>query len=126
MDFFSAVSSLLFSLEGRIPEGTELILLVFASGAAFMGLVVVILDWGAHTLTGGRSYLHLSYGGWKTPWMLLIWGIGAGIGGFIGAAANVLEIQRAACLTAGISWPLILPRIIAAAEQEEVEQGGEE
>lgn len=120
-DFLFAVLALLFSTDGQIPAGTELTLLVFAAGASFMGVVVVVLDWMSHQVRG-HSFLRLSYGGAKTLRMLAFWGLGAGVGGFVGAAANVFEVQRVACLTAGISWPLVLPRVVAASEEDEQEE----
>src|SRR5262249_16989655 len=96
--------------------------LVFAAGCGIMGLTAVVLDWILFTVRG-RSIFGLSYGQHFgiTFRLLFLWGVGAGVGGFLGSAANILQLSRGACIGAGVGWPLILPRLIDSFTREEHE-----
>ncbi|USD20199.1 hypothetical protein ACJJIC_16910 [Microbulbifer sp. ANSA002] len=115
---FGGVASLLLSNEGKLVDGTHYPLALFALSSATMGFLVVLLDWLMH-LSGRDSVLKLIYRGPNIVWLILLWGLGAGLGGFVGAAFGILQLNRAACITIGISWPLILPRIISSLDQHE-------
>ena len=127
MDFINSVVELLFSKSGEISGQDDLLLAVFAMSSAFMGVLVVLLDIILFYSTQ-NSALNLTHKGAKSLLFILLWGLGAGIGSFLGAAGGILQINRAACLTAGIGWPLILPRLIekSTADEDEGEQDEEE
>jgi len=114
MKFGEALWELILGSDGRIPgKYTGSTLLVLASGCAIMGLIAVILDRILYEVRG-RSILNLTYGDGilKTCWFLALWGLGAGVGGFLASAANIVQFTRAACIGVGVGWPLILPRLI--------------
>src|SRR5207245_1559828 len=99
-----------------------------ALGCAIMGFIAVVLDRIVFSVRG-RSIFHLSYGGGilKTCWLLVLWGLGAGVGGFLGSAASIVQLTRFACIGVGVGWPLILPRLIDSftsdADQQPAEDG---
>jgi hypothetical protein len=128
MDFKGALWELMLGRSGRLPDtfgGSEI--LVFAVGSALMGLIAVLLDLVVFSVRG-RSFFNLSYGGRITNTMRLVclWGIGAGVGGFLGAAASVFLVTRGACIGVGVGWPLILPRLIDSFAREEDQQTPED
>lgn len=114
MSFKDALWELILGSSGRIVDGYQgSSLLVFALGCAIMGLIAVFLDLIVYKVRG-RSIFHLTYGGGilNTCWLIALWGLGAGVGGFLGSAASIVQFTRAACIGVGVGWPLILPRLI--------------
>jgi len=112
-------------------KGSEL--LVFAMGSAMMGLLAVVLDWAMVSVGRNRASLFgLSYGEGlgRTIRFAIVWGLGAGLGGFLGAATDILQFSRGACFGVGVGWPLILPRLIdsftESLENAEARQSPEE
>lgn len=93
-----------------------------------MGALVVLLDILIfYTLQ--KSPLKLTHKDFNSLGVVLLWGFGAGTGSLLGAAAGILQINRSACLVAGLGWPLILPRLIdssALGEDEDVQESEEE
>lgn len=118
MEFFNAIFILAFSTEGEYIGKPEYAILVFSITSSFFGMLVVILDALVVKTLNKNSFLKLSYPGWKGFLVFLLWGVGAGIGGFLGAAIDVFEINRIACVVVGTSWPLILPRLLSTANNE--------
>ena len=120
-----ALWELMLGRSGRVPtafDGSEV--LVFGVGSALMGLIAVFLDWILFSVRG-RSIFDLSYGegfNRKAVSLILKWGIGAGVGGFLGAAASILQLTRGACIGVGVGWPLILPRLIDSFTHKEDQQ----
>ena len=120
MTFWAALVDFMFSDAGRMADGyAGPKLLVFAAASAVMGLLSVFLDRTIYSVQG-RSVFNLSYGsGFSTSFrLILLWGIGAGIGGFLGAAFNLLQVTRAACIGVGVGWPLVLPRLVESFRNE--------
>lgn len=114
MSFKDALWELMLGSSGRIADTyAGSFLLVFAVGCAIMGFIAVVLDLIVYEVRG-RSIFHLTYGGGilKTCRLVALWGLGAGVGGFLGSAANIVQFTRAACIGVGVGWPLILPRLI--------------
>lgn len=114
MTFKDALWDLILGGSGRINDRyTGSYILVFALGCAIMGFIAVVLDRIVYEVRG-RSIFHLTYGGGilKTCWLFALWGLGAGVGGFLGSAASIVQYTRAACIGVGVGWPLILPRLI--------------
>lgn len=90
----------------------------FGFSAAIFGLLIVILDFCTSKATKKNSLLKLSYNGYAGIWVFLLWGIGAGIAGLVGAAADIFEISRTASVFVGAGWPVVLPRLLASSNQE--------
>lgn len=90
----------------------------FGIAAAIFGLLIVILDFCTSKATSKNSLLKLSYSGKTGFFVFLLWGVGAGIAGLVGAAADIFEISRTASVFVGAGWPVVLPRLLASANQE--------
>ncbi|CAK1839655.1 conserved hypothetical protein [Vibrio crassostreae] len=93
-------------------------LIEFGIASSIYGLLIVLLDFCTSKGTNRASSLKLTYKGWGAIGMIILWGIGAGIGGLMGSGAGIFEISRTACIFVGAGWPLILPRLISSANQE--------
>ena len=79
--------------------------------------------------TSQSSLLKLSHVRGSRIRNVLVWGFGAGIVGYLASGFEILQPNLQGSLTAGIAWPVILPRIIKAAQQmagEEDEQPEQE
>ncbi|MBF4427346.1 hypothetical protein, partial [Vibrio anguillarum] len=57
----------------------------FGFAAAIFGLLIVILDFCTSKATNKNSLLKLSYSGWNGVFVVVLWGVGAGIAGLVGA-----------------------------------------
>lgn len=124
MPFWQAFAEFVLGDTGRVPEAYQgSAILIFCIGSALMGLVAVVLDWVLYAVKG-RSVFDLSYGGRFSTGvrLVLLWGLGAGIGGFLGSAASILQVTRAACIGVGVGWPLVLPRLIDSFTKEQLQQ----
>ena len=118
--YIAAFWELAFGSTGQLPDqfhGSGN--LVFAFVAGLMGLVTVFLDWVLVSI-GKRSILKLAYG--KSVINILrlfvLWGIGAGVGGFLGASIGIFQFTRIASIGVGVAWPLILPRLLEKANED--------
>ena len=128
MGFKDALWELILGGSGKVAETyAGSIILVFAAGSAIMGFIAVILDLVIYSIRGS-SIFHLGYGGGiiKTGRVIVLWGFGAGIGGFLGSAANIVQFTRSACIGIGVGWPLILPRLIDSFSRDKDQQKPEE
>jgi hypothetical protein len=93
----------------------------FALTCGGIGLIVVVIDLLVFKLQG-NSFLKLGYPSTgKTVGMLLLWGLGAALVGWLGAVAQMLQLNMQAALAVGGGWPAIVPRLISTAGKE-VEQ----
>ncbi|WP_038182941.1 hypothetical protein [Vibrio rhizosphaerae] len=90
----------------------------FGLAAAIFGLLIIMLDFCTSKTTNKNSLLKLSYNGFSGIGVFLLWGIGAGIAGLVGAAADIFEISRTASVFVGAGWPVVLPRLLASANQD--------
>lgn len=93
-------------------------LIEFGIAAGFYGLLIVLLDYCTTKAANKSSTLKLSYNGMGAIGVIFLWGIGAGLGGLLGAGAGVFEISRTACIFVGAGWPVVLPRLLASANSE--------
>lgn len=102
-------------------------LLSFVLATIFFALLICILDWIRTLLSGQASLLQVSYGGWRTLQSILLWGIGAGFGAYLGGLVRLFDIDsNIAPMVVGLSWPSVLPRLLAlATETKEEEQSAE-
>ena len=103
MEILAATFRLIFSANPNGPVGTEYPVLVFAVACGFMGGVIVLLDW-VTVLAGRESVLKLVYRGPNILILLLIWGAGAGLAGFLGGAFGIFELGRSASIAVGVAW----------------------
>lgn len=130
MSFWGALWELVLGNSGKVSNsylGSGI--LVFSAGSALMGLIAVLLDWIVFSVRG-RSFFNLTYGKTlgNTVRLWCLWGVGAGVGGFLGSAGSIVQLTRAACIGVGVGWPLILPRLIDSLirDKEEEDQQGPE
>lgn len=121
MQFWDALVTFLFTPGQGKLDGMSNGYLIFATASAFWGLVVVGIDFLLYKLKG-KSFLTMTYRGFGTLLIFVLWGIGAGLGGLIGAASVVVQLNLQACAIVGVSWPLILPRLLKAGEALEERQ----
>lgn len=125
MDFWRALWDFMLGNTGRISDSySGSAILVFTVGSALMGLVAVTLD-RIIVSVRGRSFFSLTYTGVNgTLRLICLWGLGAGLGGFLGSAGSIVQYTRTACIGVGVGWPLVLPRLIDsfAREKQEDEQ----
>ena len=119
MPFLAALIEFVFGQTGQIPKDyVNWANAVFAVACTVMALFAVLLDWALYSLRG-RSAFDLSYGrsSFATARLIALWGLGAGVGGFLGATSSVLQTTRLAAIGVGVGWPLILPRLIDSFSQ---------
>lgn len=114
-DYFSL--GLELALLGE-AKSTTYDLPAFVIAAIMYGMLIVILDCLTTKTTNGTSHLKLSYVGFKAIFVIITWGLGAGIGALVGAAFGIFEISRTAAIFAGVAWPLVLPRLISSTNNE--------
>jgi hypothetical protein len=87
----------------------------FGAVSAIMGALVVIADATFFRLKG-KSLLKLGYAGvGNTILNIILWGIGAGLVGILGAVFGLFQVNSQASMIVGLAWPVTLPRLIEAA-----------
>lgn len=104
-------------LDFLVPGGAEQHL-VFGTASAFIGVIVITLDC-IHYLLKKKSFLRLSYHGFRSLYVFVLWGIGAGLVGLLGGIFSILQENPQACLSVGVSWPLIIPRLVESSTLKE-------
>ena len=100
-------------------------LAVFAVSSALVATFVLLLDLVTTKLFDTTSLLKLGYGGFRTLQSLCLWGLGAGLAAYLGGLTELFDVQSAnARIIVGVSWPAVLPRLIALSTEagEEPEQ----
>jgi hypothetical protein len=128
MSFWCALLELMLGDSGRIAnEYHGYGILVFSAACGLMGFIAVLLDRVVFSVRQ-RSFFNLSYGNGlgSTARLLCLWGIGAGVGGFLGSAGSIVQLTRAASIGVGVGWPFILPRLIDSFTDEEDQQSPED
>ncbi|PMN69686.1 hypothetical protein [Enterovibrio norvegicus] len=115
MDFIIKALDLAFLGDSTHEKYT---VIEFAIVSSVYGLLIVLLDFCATKGACRPSTLKLSYAGYKTFFIIFLWGLGAGIAGLFGAGAGIFEISRTACIFVGVGWPLVLPRLLAASSKD--------
>ena len=103
--------------------------LSFALACGFFALVVCLLDWVGTLLLGRSSLLGVGFGGWRTLQSMLLWGVGAVLGAYLGGLVELFDTDSVmARVIVGIGWPTVLPRLLSMASGNagEEEQDGEE
>lgn len=117
MSIFEFLTELSQFLSGVTDDQQKVNLGVFATAAAIVGSGIVIIDLLAFYLYE-KSYLNLRHSFPKSLGLIVMWGLGSGLGAFIGAAAKILQTTLIGCVTIGVSWPFLLPRLINALNDE--------
>ncbi len=118
MEFLNNLFEFLFSPGQRELTNVPNAHLVFATASAFMGLMVVALDLIIFLLQR-KSVLKLTYQGYRTVLVLVLWGIGAGLVGLLGGAFKIFQLTLQASVSVGVAWPVILPRLIKSTQADE-------
>ena len=90
---------------------------VFALASSFYGIIIVMLDFCTSKVTDRDSLLKVTYRGFGTIRMLILWGFGSGLAGLVGSGFGIFEISQTACIAVGAGWPIILPRVLASSNQ---------
>jgi hypothetical protein len=94
---------------------------VFAIAAGLVGLVVVSADFMLYRVRE-TSVLKLSYIFPNAFLLWIFWGLGAALGAFLGAITDIVQLSVQSSAVVGITWPLLLPRLVQAPESEQAEQ----
>lgn len=122
LDFLRSVLAFLFSDSELAMTQADFPTLIFAVSAAFVGFLVVLVDY-LMSLIPHPSFLKLVHSLGRLPVFLLVWGVGAGIAAFLGALIDILEPTRQSAVVAGIGWPFLMTRIaVASRGEQELEQ----
>ena len=103
--------------------------LSFAIASGLVALGVCVLDWVGTLLHGRSGLLGVGFGGWRTVQSMLLWGVGAVLGAYLGGLVQLFDIESVnARVIVGLGWPTVLPRLLAMASEspQEEEQGEEE
>jgi hypothetical protein len=95
--------------------------LIFGAASSVVGLLVVTLDY-IHYLVKRKSFLNLSYNGAGLILVFLLWGLGAGLVGLLGGVAGIFQETNIACLSVGIGWPSMIPRLLESSTSKEETQ----
>lgn len=125
MEFIDGMFQLIFSVTGEYSGENPPALAVFSASSAVVGIIVVVLDW-LLVMSGKESALNLAHRGANSIWLIMLWGMGAGLGGFLGAGFGILQLNRVACITTSVAWPLILPRLVKTISIESGEDSEDE
>jgi len=98
-------------------------LAVFTMSTMLISILIWALDWVGVKIFDKSSLLGVGYGGLRSFQSLLLWGIGAGLAAYIGGLAELFNVQNLnSILIVGVSWPTVLPRLIAMSSQKEKEE----
>lgn len=116
MDFIAKVLDFFF--KGGVEQH-----LIFGAASAVVGVLIVTLDW-IYYFIKRKSFLNLTYDSRRSILVFLLWGVGAGLVGLIGGAFNVFQENLQACVSVGIGWPSITPRLIECSTMNEDTQPG--
>ncbi len=95
---------------------------VFTAASAILGILIVACDRALTVIRPGKpSLLGLHYGRW--PVVVILWGFGSGAIGFVAVALGLMQLTIQSCVTIGISWTIIFPKILQSREFGPVQAG---
>jgi hypothetical protein len=112
MTFFEDLNNFIIgtTIERTLPH-----FLIFVLACMIISLIVIIVDYAYDTLSG-KTVLNLNYKNKdKIKGLVGAYVSGAGGVGFLGLILNFLNLNIMGAAAAGISWPLIFPRLVIAA-----------
>lgn len=101
----------------------------FAIACGMVALGICLLDWVGTLLLGRSSLLGVGFGGWRTVQSILLWGVGAVLGAYLGGLMRLFDIDSVnARVIVGLGWPTVLPRLLsmASGDKPDAEQDEEE
>lgn len=104
-----------FELKVVNIEANPKAVLVFAFGCAIVGVFAVLLDISLFFLRG-QSLLKLKHGK-NSILFIILWSFGAFVIGVVGQMAKIFLVSLSACVFIGMSWPIILNKILKIAEE---------
>ena len=105
------------------------VVMSFALACGLIALIICLLDWVGALLLGRSSLLGVGFGGLRTLQSILLWGVGAVLGAYLGGLVELFDTKRVtARVIVGVGWPTVLPRLLSMASGSvaEEEQDGEE
>ena len=94
--------------------------IAFSIACIFIALILIAGDWCIYTIRQKKSFLGLEYE--KLNKNQFAYVLGAGIVGFLGILANILNNNIQTILSVGVGWPYILIQIVKSHESEIPEQ----
>jgi hypothetical protein len=95
---------------GEHPAGR----FVFAVASAILGILIVGCDWALTVIRPGKpSLLGLKYLHWHWSVVVMLWGFGSGAIGFVAVALGLMQLTIQSCITIGISWTILFPKILS-------------
>lgn len=101
----------------------------FALACGIIAVVICLLDWVGTLLLGRSGLLGVGFGGLRTLQSMLLWGVGAVLGAYLGGLVELFDTDSVnARVIVGVGWPTVLPRLLSMASGNagEAEQDGEE
>lgn len=93
-------------------------LAVFALTSALIATSILVLDMVQAKLRDTTGVLKVGYGAgtWRTVGM---WSVGAALAAYLGGLLELFDVESAnARIIVGVSWPTVLPRLLALADTE--------
>ena len=105
------------------------VVMSFALACGLIASVICLLDWVGALLLGRSSLLGVGFGGLRTLQSILLWGVGAVLGAYLGGLVELFDTKSVtARVIVGVGWPTVLPRLLSMASGSvaEEEQDGEE
>ena len=101
-------------------------ILVFAAGCSIIATVFVTADLVSYlvNLSGERKSLLglVYYSFWGSVLNFILWGIGAGLVGYLASIMQFSKLTIQASVIIGASWPYVLNRLINSTYADEDEQ----
>lgn len=101
---------ILVTFEGLDRSTDSAFALTFMLLTVCVGVFFVVLD-VCYYAVSGSSFLRLNHGR-RTPFLFLVWPLGAGFVAWFGLALNVLQPTLLGCIAAAGAWKLIIDRAI--------------
>lgn len=93
-----------------IENGPEL--LRFAIYCTVAGGMVFLIDLLACKIRSTQSLLGIVYRRENSLALFLLWSLGSGLMGALGAYAEVFQLTKTSVITVGIAWPFLLSKVI--------------
>jgi hypothetical protein len=92
-------------------------LAVFALTTALIATLILVLDMVQAKLRDTTSLLKVGYGAGTLP-SVCMWGVGAALAAYLGGLLELFNVESVnARIIVGVSWPTVLPRLLALADE---------
>ena len=109
--FLNGLFDLMLRFEVLSPEKSKYAHLVFVVSCGIFGLLAVGADLFLF-LIRKKSVLNLKHGLRNTLLFAVAWCLGAMIIGFFGQITAVFQVSVLACLTVGLTWPVLFTKML--------------